>query len=256
MGTPEREVAELAKLGGVKPEFVRREVPQHEVSLDTYAISRYPITNAEFARFIEAGGYAARAFWTGAGWAQKEKDAWTEPRYWQDDQWNDPAQPVVGVSWYEAAAYCRWLTAQSAGRFTYRLPTEAEWEKAARGTDGRRYPWGNTWDASRCNNKESGPGKTTPVGQYPQGDSPYEVSELVGQVWEWCSTKYDSKYPYQPDDGREDEDGEDRRILRGGSWYSSDPAGICRCGSRNRGVPGLRDNVGGFRCVRTSSSNP
>jgi formylglycine-generating enzyme required for sulfatase activity len=160
---------------------------------------------------------------------------------------------VVGVSWYEALAYCRWLSEKS-GK-PYRLPTEAEWEKAARGTDGRRYPWGDAWDASLCNNKESGPGKTTPVGEYPEGESPYGVEELVGQVWEWCRTKYSSSYPYQPDDGREDEEGSDTRILRGGSWYDSDPAGVCRCGYRC-GDPRFWNDSGGFRCVRTLSSVP
>lgn len=256
MGTPEREVDAIFKLmqaeyKDAKREFVERETPQHEVMLGSYAISRYPITNAEFARFIEDGGYTVRDYWTDAGWAQKEKDNWTEPRYWKDDKWNDPAQPVVGVSWYEAAAFCRWLAAKS-GKL-YRLPTEAEWEKAARGTDGRRYPWGNTWDAARCNNKQSGPGKTTPVGQYPEGDSPYGVSELVGQVYEWCNSRY-SAYPYRADDGREEEAGDDVRILRGGSW--NDEAGWCRCGFRGGLVPWSWYVDGGFRCVRTLSSNP
>ena len=261
MGTPEREVEELAKLGSLKPELVQWEVPQHEVKLDTYAISRYPITNAEFARFIEDGGYTVRDYWTEAGWARKEKEGWTEPRYWKDDKWNGSEQPVVGVSWYEAVAYCRWLSAKS-GK-PYRLPTEAEWEKAARGADGRRYPWGNVWDASRCNNKESGPGKTTPVGQYSTEDFPYDVADMVGQVWELCRTKYggtDAKprvgYPYQLRDGREEEEGDDTRILRGGSWWDDNPAGVCRCGYRLRGLPWYWVSGWGFRCVRASPLKP
>ena len=261
MGTPEAEVEELAKLGGVEPEIVRHEVPQHEVTLPAYAIGRYPVTNAEFQRFIEDGGYTTQDYWTAAGWQQKEAENWTQPRFWDDDKWNDPAQPVVGVSWYEAVAYCSWLSAKT--KRTYRLPTEAEWEKAARGTDGRRYPWGNTWDAVHCNNKESGPGKTTPVSQYPEGDSPYGVSEMVGQVWEWCNSKYggtDSQpkfgYPYKPDKEREDLEGDDTRILRGGSWYDDGPAGRCRCGYRGRFNPGLRYLIRGFRCVRISPHNP
>jgi formylglycine-generating enzyme required for sulfatase activity len=221
------------------------------VTLEEYAIARYPVTNAEFERFIQDGGYQTRDYWTDAGWKQKESDGWSQPRYWEDKKWNDPSQPVVGVSWYEALAYCRWLSAKS-GR-EYRLPSEAQWEKAARGTDGRRYPWGDDWDPDRCNNKENGPGRTTPVGQYPEGDSPYGVGEMVGQVWEWCSSKY-APYRYEPDDGREDLEGDDSRILRGGSWYNSSPAGKCRCGSRYRRGPRGRSDDRGFRCIRTSSS--
>jgi formylglycine-generating enzyme required for sulfatase activity len=251
MGTPESEVEALARLAGVEEEIIRREVPQDEVTLDyDYAIARYPITNAEFRRFIEDGGYAEREYWTAAGWKAKERESWSQPRYWDDDTWNDPSQPVVGVSWYEALAYCRWLSAQSGKQ--YRLPTEAEWEKAARGTDGRRYPWGDTWDPALCNNKESGPGRTTQVGEYPQGKSPYGVEELVGQVWEWCNSKY-AAYPYSFDK-REDEEGDDMRVLRGGSWYDSNPAGVCRCGYRNSYFPGGWYNYRGFRCVRILSS--
>jgi len=262
MGTPPSQVDELLRLlqaeyKDAKREMVEREVGQHEVTLPAYAISRYPITNAEFARFIEDGGYAAREHWTEAGWKQKESEGWTQPRYWADEKWNDPSQPVVGVSWYEALAYCNWLAAKT-GR-PYRLPSEAEWEKAARGADGRRYPWGNAWDAARCNNRERGPGRTTPVGQYPAGDSPYGVSETVGQVWEWCSSKYGGTgtspkygYPYRADDGREDLEGDDTRILRGGSWYNG--VALCRCAYRGRVDPWYWYYVGGFRCVRASSS--
>jgi formylglycine-generating enzyme required for sulfatase activity len=260
MGTRESEVDELEKLG-IKREYIKREVPQHEVTLNEYAIARYPITNAEFERFIEDGGYTQRDYWTDAGWQRKEKEGWTQPHLWDDEKWNNPSQPVVGISWYEAVAYCRWLSEKS-GKI-YRLPTEAEWEKAARGTDGRRYPWGDQWNASLCNNEESGPGETTPVGEYPEGESLYGVGDLVGQVWEWCRSKYggtDAKpkfgYPYQPDDGREDEEGSDTRILRGGSWYSSNPAGVCRCSYRDWHSPRDWHNRRGFRCVRTLSSVP
>jgi formylglycine-generating enzyme required for sulfatase activity len=258
MGTPESEVEEIEKLGRER-KYIEREVPQHEVMLAAYAIGRYPVTNAEFARFIEDGGYRNPDYWTEAGWQQKESEGWTQPRYWEDKKWNDPAQPVVGVSWYEAAAYCRWLAAKT-GK-PYRLPSEAEWEKAARGTDGRRYPWGNTWDAGLCNNKESGPGRTTPVGQYPGGDSPYGLGDLVGQVWEWCSSKYGGTevkpkfgYPYRSDDGREQLEGDDTRILRGGSWADDNPAAFCRCGYRLRLNPRNGDYFTGFRCARTLSS--
>jgi formylglycine-generating enzyme required for sulfatase activity len=258
MGTPERELDGLVKLGANR-DWISNEVPQHEVDLPAYAISRYPVTNAEFARFVEDGGYTDPGYWTGAGWQVKEREGWTQPRYWEDEAWNDPSQPVVGVSWYEALAYCRWLAARTG--WDYRLPSEAEWEKAARGTDGRRYPWGNAWDPARCNNKETGPGSTTPVGQYPEGDSPYGVSEMVGQVWEWCSSKYGGSgtqpqfgYPYNPDDGREDLEGDETRILRGGSWYNDAPAGVCRCGYRRGAYPGDGGSDRGFRCVRTLSS--
>jgi formylglycine-generating enzyme required for sulfatase activity len=255
MGSPESEVDELFRLAkeenkNAERGWVEREVPQHEVNLDyDYAIGRYPVTNAEFERFIDDGGYEDPDYWTEAGWQRKEKEDWSQPRFWDNETWNGPSQPVVGVSWYEAAAYCRWLSAKS-GR-TYRLPSEAEWEKAARGTDGRRYPWGDAWDPALCNNKARGPGRTTPVGEYPEGESPYGVEDLVGQVWEWCRTKYDSSYPYLADDGREDEEGSDMRIVRGGSWASG--SGWCRCGCRYRNYPRFWHNDGGFRCVRTLS---
>jgi len=258
MGTPESELGEIEKLGRER-QYIEREVPQHEVTLAAYAIGRYPVTNAEFARFVEDGGYGNPDYWTEAGREQKESEGWTQPRYWEDDEWNDPSQPVVGVSWYEAAAYCRWLAART--NKPYRLPSEAEWEKAARGSDGRRYPWGNAWEASRCNNKESGPGRTTPVGEYPGGDSPYGVGDMAGQVWEWCSSQYGGTearprfgYPYRPDDGREELEGDDTRILRGGSWYNDNPAAVCRCGYRYRYNPWLRGDYWGFRCARTLSS--
>ena len=260
MGTPEAEVAEIEKLG-LERYFIEREVPQHEVELAEYQIGRYPVTNAEFQRFVDDGGYNTREFWTEAGWKWKERRRWQGPRLGDDERWNDSAQPVVGVSWFEALAYCNWLAAKTAK--PYRLPTEAEWEKAARGIDGRRYPWGNEWDSERCNNKESGPGGTTPVGQYPRGDSAVGAVDMVGQVSEWCSSLYGGTgasprfgYPYQADDGRENLEEEDTRIVRGGSWWNDNPAAVCRTGTRFWLAPSGWDNLRGFRCARASSSVP
>jgi formylglycine-generating enzyme required for sulfatase activity len=153
-------------------------------------------------------------------------------------------------------AYCRWLT-ETTGR-AYRLPSDAEWEKAARGTEGRIYPWGDEpADESRCN-FDRNVGDTTPVGMYsPQGDSPYDCVDMAGNVWEWTLSLWgkrlaglDFKYPYNPEDGREDLDAGDDvlRVVRGGSWrHDRDYA---RCAFRLRDYPSYRWHSGGFRlCV-------
>ncbi len=115
-------------------------------------------------------------------------------------------------------AYASWLAKTTGQR--WRLPSEAEWEKAARGTDGRIYPWGDTFDKTRCNTDESGIGTTTPVGRYPNGESPYHVQDMAGNVWEWTSSLY-QPYPYRKNDGRENLNSTDNRVLRGGSWVSN-----------------------------------
>jgi formylglycine-generating enzyme required for sulfatase activity len=172
-----------------------------------FAIAKYPITNAQYAKFIEAGGYRNRRWWTDEGWEarvegyewNKELDtfqstdkSWTEPRFWNDDKWNDAEQPVVGVSWYEALAFCNWLTELTGENV--KLPTEHQWQRAAQGDDGRNFPWGNDWDNSRCSNnyvktKDYKKRYTTPVTFYEgKGDSPYKVVDMSGNVWEWCLT--------------------------------------------------------------------
>lgn len=253
------------------------EKPQHRIYLPAYYLDRTPVTNAQYRRFIDAGGYASATYWKEAIAAGRWKDGAyldyyqdnkprSEPIYWKDVKWNSDQQPVVGVTWYEALAYARW-----AGK---RLPTEAEWEKAAswaeeQGSGGargqgrkRRYPWGDAWDPKRCNTKEAGPGKTTPVGAYspamhPElvegGDSPYGAADMAGNVFEWCSSAYKS-YPYDPNDGREDLSGGDNviRILRGGSWYTDRK--WARGAYRGRNNPRLRDDLRGFRCCCSTSS--
>ncbi|MCP4538110.1 MAG: formylglycine-generating enzyme family protein, partial [Chloroflexi bacterium] len=177
------------------------EKPQHlnETITQGYCISRYPLTNAQYAVFVAAGGYRKRHYWTEAGWEQKEQSGWSGPDDY-GDTYNLSNHPVVGVSWYEAAAFCRWFTEQlqqnghlKAGE-KITLPTEPQWEKAARGVDGRRYPWGNDPDRNRANYGDTGIGTTSAVGCFPGGASPYGIEDLSGNVWEWCRTKWEGNY--------------------------------------------------------------
>ncbi len=145
----------------------------------SYTIGRYPVTNADFARFVAAGGYAERRWWTVEGWKDSislpdEAERIILPRYWYDTRYNQPTQPVVGVTWYEAAAYCTWLTELGhiqgwlPNTDEIRLPTWLEWERAARHTDQRRYPWGSAApDLERTNYSETGIGRPAPVGCFP-----------------------------------------------------------------------------------------
>ncbi|MCA9992704.1 MAG: SUMF1/EgtB/PvdO family nonheme iron enzyme, partial [Anaerolineales bacterium] len=168
-----------------------------------------------------------------------------QPEFWDDSRFNHPAQPVVGVSWFEAQAYCAWLAAQTGQ--AYRLPTEVEWEAAARGRAGRAYAYGQAYDAAHCNTFESHIRRTTPVGVYPGGQTPEGIADLSGNVWEWTSSEY-RPYRYDPADGREElEDAAARRVLRGGSW--SDDADLAPAASRVSFTPAYRGGNFGFRLV-------
>ncbi len=173
-----------------------------------------------------------------------------EPRYWTDDAFNNPAQPVVGVCWYEATAYAAWL-AEVTG-MSFRLPTEAEWEWAA-GRGGRTYPWGQHWEPHRANSLEGRVMRTTPVGVYPGGDTPDGIADLVGNVWEWTATLY-ADYPYDPGAGLEASERTGLRIARGGGWAAG--GRMLRCAFRDWGYPWDRYNDLGFRLARTSPSVP
>jgi formylglycine-generating enzyme required for sulfatase activity len=226
--------------------YFGREQPQHTVTLSSYSIGKYPVTVGAYRTFVRAGGYREGRYWTEAGWAWRKSVGRIQPELWDEGKWaGDDGFPVVGVSWYEATAYCRWLSEET-GK-DYRLPTEAEWEKAARGVDGRLYPWGSEFDVKWCNTRESGLNRTTPVGRYsPGGESPYGVAETAGNTSDWTLSQY-RPYPYEGSDGRNEEHGEAERVIRGGSWYK--PALRARVVARGMNDPFFSDDDVGFRCV-------
>jgi formylglycine-generating enzyme required for sulfatase activity len=153
------------------------EKPVHEVDLKAYQIGRYPVTVEEYRRFIEDDGYQTERWWKGGGFGKRN-----EPDDWEE-QVLHPNRPVVNVTWYEAAAYCAWAGG--------RLPTEAEWERAARGVEGRRYPWGKTEPTpEHANYEETKVGRPTPVGLFPRGATPEGIHDLAGNVWEWVGDWY------------------------------------------------------------------
>jgi formylglycine-generating enzyme required for sulfatase activity len=200
------------------------EKPQKRVALPAFRIARYPVTNAQWRLFMDDGGYDSQGWWSKAGWQAKQKENWSRPRYWDNLRFNGPNQPVVGISWYEATAYCRWLSSKLG--YTVRLPSEAEWEKAARGSDGRVYPWGNAWDAARANTRI---GATTPVGCYLAGASFCDALDMSGNVWEWTMTPWVDSYKQSDGTAIELSVGE-RFVFRGGSWALNPQ--FARCASR------------------------
>ncbi|HEY4689162.1 MAG TPA: bifunctional serine/threonine-protein kinase/formylglycine-generating enzyme family protein [Anaerolineae bacterium] len=214
------------------------EQPQRTVELSEYWIGRCPVSNAEYAAFVQATGRRSPEHWLGG-----------RP---PDDKEN---HPVVNVSWWDAAAYCRWL-AEITGK-PYRLPTEAQWEKAARGADGRIYPWGNRWDSRKCNAQEGGVGETTPVGAYgPAGDSPYGCADMAGNVMEWVTDWYRADY-YARSNVLKDPTGPASgavAVLRGGSYASR--YWNARCASRVGGNRTATAPEVGFRCAVWLPSKP
>ena len=199
--------------------------PQRRIYLDAFAIGRTEVTNSDFAGYIAETGAQV------PGW---------DARVLEDHA----DEPVVGVLWEEADAYCRW-----AGK---RLPTEAEWEKAARGTDGRRYPWGDTWDPSRANTAEGGPGSVLPVGSFPAGASPYGALDLAGNVAEWVADYFDpTYYTYGPDHNPRGPSQVLDHGLRGGSWAS--PRTHAQTFFRDSSHCAQPNPRVGFRCAQTLS---
>jgi len=236
MGRSEEEIRQAVKACQAEdtPEEVCRNrfeqgSQQHTVYVDAFWIDKTEATNAQYKAFWEEVGGRA-------------------PALWDDPKFSGPNQPLVDVSWVEAQDYCLW-----AGK---RLPTEAEWEKAARGTDGRLYPWGNTIDSNKAN-YDNQVGKTKEVGSYPEGASPYGALDMAGNVWEWTSSLF-RPYPYSKSDGREapfpggteaeEMLGRGNRVLRGGAWDS--PPGYLRSANRGGLPPFAGSSRIGFRCAK------
>ncbi len=224
------------------------EKPVRRIYLKEYMIGKYPVTNREFKAFMDDEGYNNEGLWTPGGWQWRKKESISEPLYWRDRKWNGANFPVVGVSWYEASAYAEWLSRKKKDKYV--LPTEAQWEKAARGSGGFSYPWGNTWEEkeNRCNWFELGLRRTSPVGIFPAGASPYGCMDMAGNVLEWCADWFGEDYykkspdrnPVGPKDGS-------RRVIRGGGWGARRD---CRAACRGWGLPVDRFGGSGFRLAR------
>jgi formylglycine-generating enzyme required for sulfatase activity len=286
--------AGLANLGsGARDaEAFEDERPRRRMKVPAFEIGRYPVTNAEYAQFVAAGGYGQSRCWTDGGWQwrqawdngegsisrmlrnvayfrghtddmearleetrapEPERELWRalvrsddaaarrrlvesgrvrlrskdKPAFFDHRRFNGANQPVVGVTWFEAMAYCSWLSYTSGRRFL--LPTEPQWERAAKGDSTALYPWGAAWDRDRCNAAPERILRTTPVGIFPKGRSPYGCEDMAGNVFEWTLSLY-APYPYTDAALREDPKVPGVRVNRGGGWDS--PRRVARCALR------------------------
>ncbi len=224
-----------------KNRWYENEPPRRTRTIAAYAITRNLITNAQYAAFIRATGRAAPDVdaTTWAGYRLIHPFARTRRHAWSDG--GPPAgrgdHPVVLVSHLDAAAYAAWLSGVTGAR--WRLPSEAEWEKAARGVGGGRFPWGDSFNPARLNSADKGPFDTVPVGSYPAGASPFGLQDGAGQVFEWTATPA----------------GAGRFMVKGGSWDDKG-CGICRSAARHSRPAGLKHILIGFRLVRELGSVP
>lgn len=201
------------------------ERPPHSVTVPAYQIDRFEVTNALFTAFIQASGY------------KTESEQANKAETWKTYSTSDTTgNPVVDVTWADAQAFCDW-----AGK---RLPSEAEWEFAARGTDGRIYPWGNDYDPKKFNGKPSGIRGTVHVGSYPAGESAFGLDDMAGNVWEWTADWYDA----YPGGGGSAFYGEKFRVTRGGGWF--DEGKQVRAPNRSSAAPNAANNDLGFRCAK------
>lgn len=233
MGTSSEQISHLFNRAEWAQEWQDKDLftveqPYHIVTLSAYEIARFPVTNLEYHEFVWDSGHRAPRGWFGL-------------RYPSDQDNN----PVVGVSRKDSIEFIAWLNKKTGQN--YRLPTEAEWEKAARGLDGRIYPWGNEFDPWRCNSAESGKHGTTPIGTYsPGGDSVFGLSDVIGNVWEWTSSRM-LPYPYNGEPAIEQTGLP--CVVRGGAWYYSQK--MARCACREGLLPEYSSNNLGFRLARS-----
>lgn len=212
------------------------------LQIPEFYIAKYPITYSQYRIFVDDNGYSNDLFWSkdGIDWRQDQQ----QPRYyWNDTLWNIYNYPVVGISWFEAEAYCKWLSARM--KLNISLPKEIEWEKAARGNDGRAYPYGIDFNPKICNVRETGIGNTSAVGIFPEGASPYGVMDTSGNVWEWCEKETNSQLVSNPKGNLQ--------ILRGGSWGYNRI--LTRTVTRRTMPPSASNGYFGFRICKTAFSD-
>ncbi len=217
-----------SEFGFAKPLYLD-EHPRQTISLPAYWLDRYEVTQEAYAAFVAA---------TGA----------TSPKQWVDGrpQAGKDRLPVTGVDWYEAQRYCEWR-----GK---RLPTEAEWEKAARGTDGREFPWGNAYDGKKANTGDAARGGLVKVGSFPEGRSPYGVEDMAGNAWEWTSDWY---LPYPNSTYQSKQFGRTLKVLKGGGWGGTGHYALphfYRAAYRFPMSPNAKFADFGFRCAKSGTS--
>jgi formylglycine-generating enzyme required for sulfatase activity len=243
-------VAEMIHIAGSAfergSELSPDEQPVQRVELRPYAIDRTPITNADFEGFVSAGGYEDPQYWTASGWEYVQVNDLSRPTYFDDPVWNPPEMPVTGVSWWEALAYARF-----AGKT---LPTEAQWEFACRGPDGRTFPWGEEEPtlehanfAPECEPEDRRP---TAPDAHPKNVSYFGCLDMAGNFAEWCLDNYVPHYRFDGAAGPDPlnlVDEHEPHVVRGGCGLHTED--YMRCSSRDSYPPGIRDNLIGFRCV-------
>jgi formylglycine-generating enzyme required for sulfatase activity len=214
------------------------EAPPQHIQLNSFCIARFPVTVQEFRKFIDAGGYHEPRFWQEGGFQK-----WDEPAKWES-QVRFPNHPITGVSWFEAVAYCQWLGDDMA------LPTEAQWERAARGLYDRRFPWGQSPpNRLRCNFRSIALDGTTPIGFFQGGETPEGISDMSGNVFEWCSDTW-RDYTQSETIRHDNQTADDlsSRIVRGGSYRST--RNFLRAAFRGRYPANFQGNDVGFRLCR------
>jgi len=264
MGSTQKEVnIQIKNNPNSDKRLFERQLPQHKIFLPEFKISKYPITNEQFKEFIDNTNYKTTAEKKGWGYHFDKELKQIKNACWKNPTGNNSDisdinsdildHPVVQVSWFDALEFCKWLSKELNKNIT--LPTEAQWEKSARGPKGNIWPWGNVWKNQFCN-AENTLGTTTEVGKYsPQGDSFYGVSDMAGNVLEWTTTTIGTidpwpakfNYPYNPNDGREDLKIHSRRVGRGGTFQRNKD--FCRCAFRFADMPEDRYSSMGFRVV-------
>ena len=232
MGSTDQQISDALSLcKPCQPSSFDNEKPQHTIYLNSYWINKFEVTNAEYKKCVDSGNCSLPI----------ENKSYTRNSYFGNAQYDD--YPVIYVSWNDANTYCEW-----AGK---RLPTEAEWEKAARGIDGRIYPWGNTFDSSKLN---SGGvvSDTTKVGSYPAGASPYGVMDLAGNVWEWVADWFENNYyNISPRNNPTGSSSGDLKVTRGGSWL--DGPDFVRVALRGTWTSAPIKEIQGFRCAKDAT---